>query len=174
MKEHEVKILDVDEKQIIKKLEKLGAILIFDGEMNSSYYDLKNNVLRNSGKMLRIRKKGKKTILTLKLPKESEEMQINSEYEVEVSDFDTMQKILSQLELNEFAKDFRHRKSYRLNGATVEINKYPDIPVFLELEAHSPKKLKEIVALLGHSMGNTKPWSGKDVLNYYGKQTELG
>lgn len=169
MEEHEVKILEINEEQIIKKLESFGASLVFDGDMNSSYYDLINDDLRKLGKMLRVRKKENKTFLTLKLPKKSEEMKINTEHEVEVSDFETMRVILQNLRLNEFAQDFRKRKSYKLKDATIEINKYPDIPTFLEIETESPEKLKEIVSLLGFSMKDTKSWSGKDVLQYYGK-----
>ncbi len=169
VEEHEVKILEINEEQIIRKLESLGASLVFDGDMNSSYYDLVNDNLRKSGKMLRIRKKENKTFVTLKVSKKNDEMKINTEHEVEVSDFETMKIIFQHLELNEFAQDFRKRRSYKLKDSTVEINKYPDIPTFLEIETESPEKLKEVVALLGFSMKDTKAWSGKDVLKYYGK-----
>lgn len=39
MEEIEVKIIEIDPAEIIRKLEKLGATKVFDGEMNSIYYD---------------------------------------------------------------------------------------------------------------------------------------
>ncbi|MBI4145980.1 class IV adenylate cyclase [Candidatus Woesearchaeota archaeon] len=169
MQEHEVKILEIDESQILKRLQELNAKLIFDGELNSRYYDFSDDVLRRSGRMLRLRKKGNSSFLTLKIPQVDHEMKINTEHEIEVGDFETMRTILVNLGFIEFSKDARKRKSYRIDGATIELNKYENIPPFLEIEAESKEKLKQALFRLGFSMADTKAWSGKDVLKHYEK-----
>jgi len=171
MEEIEVKILNIDKEKIIKKLLELGAEKVFDGPMKTIYLDL-NNELRNSGKMLRIRQKGDKCIVTLKIKKEDSGTKINDEYETEVKNFEEAIKLFQNLGFKVFATDFRKRISYKIKNSLVEINIYDDIPPFLEVEAPTKEELKEIVNLLGFSLDQTKTWTGKEVLDFYKRCAE--
>lgn len=66
MKEIEVKILDVNKNEVVKSLLEHGATKIFEGELKSVYLD-SNDELKNGKKMLRIRQKGEKCLVTLKV-----------------------------------------------------------------------------------------------------------
>lgn len=157
-----MKILNVNKDEIIKRLTELNCIKVFDGPMNSVYLDVEDE-----NKFLRIRKKGEKEFITLKLDKGDNEMKINEEHEIEIKDFDTARKIFNELGFKEFSTDFRERISYKLRNSLVEINLYKNIPHFLEVESPNKEELKEIVELLGFTMNETNNWSGKDVINYY-------
>jgi len=72
--------------------------------------------------------------------------------------------------LKEFHKSIKHRISYTKDNIHFEIDTYPGIPAFLEIEAQSVGELREYINKLGFSMDETLPWSIKDVLEYYGKK----
>ena len=169
MQEIEVKILEVDVSYITQKLESWGAKNVFDGEVNASYYDFSNGRLKDNNRFLRLRKKGSTVELTLKEKVEHEEAKIMQEYEVNVTDFEIMQKILYGLGLLEIKVARKHRTSYLLDEVHFELDTFPGIPTFLEIEASNMERVREYVQKLGYSMQDAKPWSGGDVLKYYEK-----
>lgn len=172
MDEHEVKILGIDETKLIQSLNQLGAECIIDADVLSHYYDAKGEVLRKSERMLRLRKTGKRTFLTFKVDMLNPEMKIYKEYEVDVADFNKTNEIIEQLGYTPFAIDHRHERTFKLPNATITINKLPNIPIYAEIETESKEKLREVVEILGYTMADTKPWSGKDVINHYHKTKE--
>ena len=160
MEEIEVKILEINKEDIIRRLENLGAKEVFKGSMNSIYFDTKDNRLKNNKMVLRIREKGIKNFITLKVKKEDEEVKLNDEFEIEISNFAITKEILNRLELIETISDIRKRTSYKIKNSLVEIDEYeePKIPTFLEVESPNKDELKEIVELLGFTMKDTKNW----------------
>ncbi len=169
MQEIEVKILEVDTSYIIQKLESWGAKNVFEGEVNASYYDFSNRRLRDNDRFLRLRKKGSTVELTLKEKIKHEEAKIMQEYEVNVTDFEIMQKILYGLGLLEIKVAKKHRTSYLLEEVHFEFDTFPGIPTFLEIEASTIERIREYVLKLGFSMQDAKPWSCGDVIRYYEK-----
>lgn len=166
MEEIEVKIIEIDPVEIIRKLQKLGAIKVFDGEMNSIYFD-HNGEFKKSKKTLRLRQKGDACILTFKRKKEDTEARVNEELETQVQDFETARKIFKSLGFQEVSVGMRRRISYKIKKSLVEIDFYPNIPSSLEVESPDKEELKQIVQLLGYSMEQTKKWSGKKLMEYY-------
>ena len=61
--EFEVRLLEIDSKKMIKKLEKLNAKLIFDALQRRYVYDFKPKV---DSKWIRLRTNGIKSTLTIK------------------------------------------------------------------------------------------------------------
>jgi len=169
MKEIEVKILNVNEKEIITKLKKLGAKKVFEGKIIALYFDFKNNELSKEGKLIRLRTKGKMAELTFKKKISKKEAKIVDEYEIVTNDFANMKQILNQLGLKEKVKQIKYRTSFNLDNVHFELDKFDNIPLFLEIEAPNIEKLKKYIKILGFSMKDTKPWTGKDVLKYYNK-----
>ncbi|HLC58525.1 MAG TPA: class IV adenylate cyclase [Candidatus Nanoarchaeia archaeon] len=172
MEEIEVKILEINKEDIIRRLENLGAKEVFKGSMNSIYFDTKDNRLKNNKMVLRIREKGIKNFITLKVKKEDEEVKLNDEFEIEISNFAITKEILNRLELIETISDIRKRTSYKIKNSLVEIDEYeePKIPTFLEVESPNKDELKEIVELLGFTMKDTKNWGGNRLLQFYNQR----
>ena len=52
MKEIEVKVIEIDKEETVRKLMKLGAMQIYDGEMLSTIYDTTDGKLKGRGKHL--------------------------------------------------------------------------------------------------------------------------
>ena len=170
MKEIEVKILEIDVEEIERKLKKLGAEKVFEGEVVSIYFDFSDKRLEKEGKILRLRQKGDKVILTYKELISQDKAKIMDEYELEVQDLELMEEIFGGIGLFPIYEFKKHRTTYKLNQTHFEIDKYPGIPAFLEIEAPNLEKLNEIVSEFGFSGEEVKSYSIKDVLEYYDKK----
>jgi adenylate cyclase, class 2 len=171
MNEVEVKILEVDIKAIVKKLEGMGAKKVFDGRSQARYFDYPDGRLKSAKSVLRLRSKGELVELAFKR-KNSDDKTVKSreETEVNVSDLETMGKILLALGMVELEPGLnKHRASYALEDAHFEFDTYEGVPTYLEIEAHSVERARYWVEKLGFSMRDTKPWTGKDVVKHYGK-----
>ena len=169
MQEIEVKILEVDKIRIIQKLEQLGAVKKFDGEINAFYFDFPDQRLTADNKLLRVRTKGEEYVeLTFKKKISKEKAKIMEEHEVTFKGkIAALKEILSGIGLEELRQIQKHRISYSLGNIHFELDKMPNIPLFLEIEATSLEELKEAVEKLDFTMDDAKPWSAKDVLNHY-------
>jgi len=170
MIEIEVKILEVDVNEITQKLKKLGAKKVFDGEMDTCIFDYPDRSIWKNNGLFRLRKKGDCTELTFKKKAKTKIVKSAEELEVNVSDFETTRKIIKLLGLKEHTRVAKHRTSYSLKDAHFELDTYPGIPTFLEIETTSAKKIKEYVNMIGFTMKDTKAWSGRDVFKHYGKK----
>jgi adenylate cyclase class 2 len=169
LKEIEVKILEINVEGIEEKLKEMGAEKVFEGEMVSIYFDFPDKSLEKEGKILRLRQKEDKVILTYKELISQDEAKIMDEYELTVSDFESLKRIFEGIGLLPLYEFNKHRITYQLNQTHFEIDKYPEIPVFLEIEAPDLNTINEIVSELGFSKEEVKSYSIRDVLKYYGK-----
>ncbi len=165
MEEIEVKILEIDKEKLVARLLELGAEKIFEWHMKTIYLDSEEGL--GKGKTFRIRLKGEKCIITLKVRKEDREAKVNDEFETEVEDFEEVMKIFEGVGFREVSVDERKRVSYKLKNSLVEIDVYDDIPPFFEVESPGKEEMKEIIKLLGFSMEQAKTWSRKEVLKFY-------
>jgi adenylate cyclase class 2 len=169
LKEIEVKILEIDVEEIEKKLKKMEAEKVFEGEVVSIYFDFPDKLLEREGKILRLRQKGDKVILTYKELISKDEAKIMDEYELEVNDFESMKKMFEGVGLFPLYEFNKHRTTYKLNNTNFEIDKYPDIPAFLEIESPDLKTINDMVSKLGFSKEEVNSYSIKEVLEYYDK-----
>ncbi|MBI4016150.1 MAG: class IV adenylate cyclase [Candidatus Aenigmarchaeota archaeon] len=174
MQEIEVKILEIDKERIDDKLRTLGARKTFDGIVTAVYYDFPDGYLEKQDKTLRLRKKESvietQTEFTSKTPVSRKKAKIMTEHEVCVDDYDKMKKLLESIGFIEYKTLIKQRISYSIGKVHFEIDTLPNIPTFLEIEAPDIKTLEKQVTLLGYKMKDAKPWSGKDVMKYYGKK----
>ena len=66
MKETEVKILNVNRHQVIETLSCLGAEKIFDDKIETFFFDFENGSIAKAKNIMRLRREGKKSVLTYK------------------------------------------------------------------------------------------------------------
>ncbi|MEK6857459.1 MAG: class IV adenylate cyclase [Nanoarchaeota archaeon] len=171
MNEIEVKILDIDKNKVIEKLESLGAKKEYEGKVNAIFFDFPDKKLAKDDSFLRLRNKEKFAELTLKKKVSKSEAKVMEETEITCDDFENAKKILSFLGLVESkSKANKYRISYSLDNVHFEIDSLEAFPTYLEIEAPNLEKLKSAVEKLGFSMKDAKPWSMKDVKEYYQKK----
>ncbi len=177
MNEIEVKILGVNPKEIKKKLKKLGAKTVFENRtVHAMCYDFPDRSVRKAGNHIRLRKVGKKVEITFKTLKSKKKYKNNYEVDVPVDNFESAHRFFSKLGLKKYADYRKKRSRYRIGKYQYEIDKYPGIPHFVEVEVKSDnvqkavKELEKAVKLLGYTMADTKPWNTFEVHKYYKKK----
>jgi predicted adenylyl cyclase CyaB len=176
MREAEIKILGIERAEIETKLLSLGAKKVFDGEIHALYYDdAAGSVGRRKG-TLRLRKEGKKAVLTYKSHVGDRAVKIREETEVRVSGFDETKSILESLGFSVWLEMEKHRTSYTLQGARFEFDKYSGaygyIPEFLEIEGPDAKTVHDLALLLGFARKDCKPWDAVRLAEYYARRRE--
>ena len=160
--EYEVRVLEIDKDEIQNKLKELNAVLVEDVFQKRYVYDF-NPV--NPNKWIRLRTNGTKTTLTIKNV-ESSNIDGTKEVEVEVSDFNTTNEILKELGYTPKGIQENKRIKYDLNGVEVDIDTWPKIPTYLEIEGSSEEEVYNTLQLLGISKEKS---TSLDVQNIYDK-----
>ncbi|NQU99044.1 class IV adenylate cyclase [Candidatus Woesearchaeota archaeon] len=176
MREIEVKILEIDRKELEKRLVSLGAKKVFDDKVDSMLFDFEDDPIHKSKGLFRLRKSGSKSTLTLKKHVKSEKAKVRDEYEVEVSDFEKMKQILKLLGFHCWQGFEKHRTSYVIDKVHFELDKltgeYSYIPEFLEIEGPDVETIYKYVELLGFKKEDCKKWGGPKLIKYYKKKNK--
>ena len=139
--EYEVKVLEINVDEICKKLEDMNAVLI--GSYLQRRYTYNFNPVQEK-KWIRLRTNGETTTLCIK---EVTAMTIDGtkELEVEVSDFDTTRDILEQLGYNPKNYQETKRITYKLDNIEIDIDTWPLIPSFMEIEGPDTESVTKML-----------------------------
>ena len=162
--EIEVKILDINVEEIEKKLVEIGAEKIAEKNQRRNIYSV---ISGKTNPWIRLRDEGIKVTLTYKHIL-NDEIDGTQESEIIVDDFDKTNLMLNKLGF--FRKLYQENKrvSYKLGDVEIEIDTWPMIPTYLEIEAKSKEDIEKIVKLLGFSMEQTTSINVKKVYLKYG------
>lgn len=142
--EYEVRVLEIDKEKIIQKLEQLGATKIADYDYKRRIYNFNPATYQ---KWIRLRTDGKKTTLTIK-KLENLEIDGTKEMEIEVSDFEETNLILNELGYVSHSYQENKRTRYILNDVEIDIDSWPYIPPYLEIEGKDEKTVIDMLKLL--------------------------
>lgn len=146
--EIECRFLEIDKDALIKKLLGLGAQ--DKGEIileETIIYDPEGK-WRNENRFVRLRKVGDKTKLTYK---EHREHTVDGTYEIEfgIEDYHKAELLFEKIGLKPFRHQQKKRHTFHLNGVTLDIDTWPRIPTYVELEGESEQSLKDVANLVG-------------------------
>jgi predicted adenylyl cyclase CyaB len=171
MREAEVKILEIRRAEVESKLRCLGAEKVFDGEIHALYYDDAAGSVRRQKGALRLRREGKKAVLTYKGHVGDAGAKVREENEVRVSSFAQTRSILEALGFSVWLEMKKHRTSYTLQGGRFEFDKYGGeygyIPEFLEIEGPDVETVHALAGLLGFSKKDCRPWDAVRLIRRY-------
>ncbi len=147
MVETEVKILEINPKEIRKILEGKAKFVKKVLQKNIIY---ENEYTKRKGITVRLRKEKYNTIFTVKSKaREVKSHKVRKEYETEIEDFKKMGEILELIGLKFSSYTEAKREYWELFDCSVEIIKMPKIPTFLEIEGNE-KNIARVVKLLGY------------------------
>ena len=144
--EYEVRILEIDKEKLKSRLNELGATEEWNLVQRRYVYDF---IPKVDNKWIRLRTNGKKTTLTIKNLVTSK-IDGTQELEIEVSDFDKTNMILKELGYEARGYQENRRNQYMLNGVEIDIDSWPMIPTYIEIEGDSEEEVYKIVELLGY------------------------
>lgn len=139
--EYEVRVLEINHDEMVSKLEKIGAKKVKEGMQRRYVYDF-NPVQKH--KYIRVRTDGNKTTLTIKKV-EKDTIDGTKELEVEVSDFEKTNEILNQLGYIPKGYQESKRTEYILDGVIFDIDRWPLIPEFMEIEGKSSEDVLNMI-----------------------------
>jgi adenylate cyclase class 2 len=171
MEELEAKILEINRQTLEQTLIKLGAEKIFDGNIETIFFDYPDHTIIKAKDVLRLRKENNQTELTYKKVQITPTAKKAHEETVQISDFEAMQNILKNLGLSTIEQMQKHRTSYKLDQARFDIDHYTGtyayIPEFLEIEAENVEQLYEYAKKLGFTAKDCLPWSTQELIKHY-------
>ncbi|MFZ2189991.1 MAG: class IV adenylate cyclase [Candidatus Magasanikiibacteriota bacterium] len=168
MKEIELKVLDINVRTLEKKLVALGAKEILPLTLiRDKSYNSPDGLLNKRSELLRLRQEGKNVYLTYKYnTKNKRRFLSNQELEILVSDFKKIDKTLLRLGFTSLSFREKKRQSYKLDKVRIEIDKYPLIPAYIELEG-SAKDIKTLLKKLDIDIRHTYTYTVPEVFKHY-------
>ncbi len=139
--EYEARVLDVDKDKLIKKLTELGAEKKADFDYRRRVYNFHPET---DHKWIRLRTNGTKTTLTIK---EIVDTTIDGtkEMEIEVSSFEETDKILNELGYASHTYQENKRTRYVLDGVEIDIDTWPYIPTYVEIEGKNAEEVESTI-----------------------------
>lgn len=125
----------------------------------------------NPNKWIRLRKTNDKVTLAIKhiLANNGSGLQQMLETEIEVSSFEETKELLSQLGYSFKSYQEKKRITYSLFNHQIDIDTWPNIPSYMEIEGESEKDISHILEVLGYNLNDTVSCAADEVYRLYGK-----
>lgn len=173
--------LSENEQNIIKEITSYTTLKEFGDsieDINKTkpllYLEKFRNIIKESQnsfqKWIRLRETNKEITITIKQIYSTEsEYNLNDvkEVEIKVDSFDMANLLLNELGYGNSRYQQKKRISYKLDNISIEIDSWPHIPPYLEIEA-TEKEIYEMVEKLGYSENDIKIMNTSDVYSLYG------
>lgn len=167
MLEKEIKILEVNKEELIKRLEELGAVKTFEDTVCDTYYDYANAKMEDKKRLFRLRTKWDCNLYTIKKKEKGGEIRISQEKECVVTDIEGFKKTLEKYGLVPTREKTKQRLSYKIDHLEFDIDEYEGIPTFLEIEASSDEEINIWIEKLGLQNNVRKTFGSRGLFEYY-------
>ncbi len=149
--EVEAKILSVDKGLVAKKLDDLGANKILDTKFQVSWFRTKGNKEGDDKWFLRIRtdSSGKSEITWKAKSNFLGASRKHKEINFEVKDPEMVEDLFKELNLEKYAYQEKYRTSWTYQNWRFDLDRYPEMPAYLEIEGEDEAHIQEAIKLLG-------------------------
>ncbi len=146
--ETEVRFLEIDKAALVSKLVALGAVDKGERMLEEVIVYDKELKWRDGKQLIRLRKDGDRTQLTYKLH-DSLQKGESVEIETDVGDLDKAIELLEAIGFPAYRRQQKKRHTLTLNGVTFDMDTWPRLPTYVELEGESLDQLKKAAATVG-------------------------
>jgi len=150
MNEVETKILNVDKSQLENKLNSLGAKKILDTKLTVDWYRLQGCIEGQDPWFLRIRSysdgksevtwKGRSTVLGV--------ARQHPEINLLTNEPTKLAELFKAIGLEPYAHQEKYRLSWTLDDYRFDLDQYPQMPAYLEIEGRSESHIQAAIKLL--------------------------
>lgn len=171
MHEIETKVLDINQAEIEKKLTELGAVKTDRTLLKVTWYQEKGTKQGEEEWYLRIRSyDDKKHEVTWKakseiigIARKHKEINFLIEEPLKLAD------LFEEINLESYAHQEKYRTTYKLKDWQFDIDEYPKMPAYVEIEGKSEEHIKEAMTLLNiEDKQTTSEGETKLIRNVYG------
>lgn len=137
---------------------------------NNKLIDFISKFHNNSKKWIRVRQTGNKATIAIKhiLADNGTGLQQMLETELEVSNVKEANSLLEALGYVYKSYQEKERITYFLDGYELDIDTWPGIPSYVEIEGKSEADLEKIINKLGYSMKDTVSCTADEIYIKYG------
>lgn len=157
-REIEAKILCRDPDALRARLVELGAEIEASGLEHNVVFDTPEGLLQKRDALLRLRSYAG-VVLTYKGPRDDRSCGVKdrAETEVEVSDFDAAESIITSLGFTSTWVYQKRREKWKLGPVEVCLDTLPAIGHYAEIEAPTRREVLDTLGVLGLSEGDITP-----------------
>lgn len=163
MEECEVKFLNIDPEALEKQILELGGEKQFDRIFKRVVLDYPDWRLNEDKSWVRVRDEGDKVTFSFKKRIDAAEDGSNDktmiEHEVVVSDFEETIELLHQIGMIDKFYEENRRVQYKLDDVELDIDYWPQLKPYLEIEAASWDKVDAMIEKLGLNPDDKKIYS---------------
>lgn len=147
--EYEATFPDIDKDDIRKRLKKVGAQLVYPEFLMKRYvwHFPKGHEIK--GAWARVRQEADKTTMSVKIVADNKKIEDQKELCLKVDDFETARAILNTIGCQERAYQESRRELWILDGAEITIDEWPWLEPFVEIEAKTEHRVKQVSEKLG-------------------------
>lgn len=150
--EFEVKFYPVDKKEIVAKLQALGAELIQPEVITKAIIFNRTANRQVVADYIRVRHEGNKSKLSAKVhAKHDGDIADQKEVETVISDFEATVQILKQAGLKQSSHMEKYRETWQLGTSEIVIDTCPGLQTYIEIEDHSEQAVHATAEKLGFS-----------------------
>ncbi|MFJ9420030.1 class IV adenylate cyclase [Streptomyces sp. NPDC101227] len=147
--EFEARFLNVDAAKIADHLSARSATCSMPRTLMRRIV-FKNDDIEARGGWLRLRQQGEKTFLTYKQTTSAvSAIDTTLESEVEVGSFDATKNLLEAMGFTALRYQENYREEWKLDGVTFDIDTWPGLPPFLEVEGPDEVSVRKAADSLG-------------------------
>jgi len=150
--EIETKILDVDEDVLARKLLELGAKKIQETKLTIDWYQPKGLIKDQQPPwFLRIRtsSEGKSEVTWKSWPKQVGIVKEVKEINFPVKSGQPVAELFEAIGLEKYAYQEKYRTSWQYEDWRFDLDRYPGVPAYLEIEGRDEQHLIQAIKLLG-------------------------
>ncbi len=174
MEEIEAKVLAIDVERVVATLVSMGAERVGEFFYRRQVFDYPGFTLNEKGAWLRLRDEGDRIMLGYKqrLGMQAHDGSTSDtgmkEIEVQVSDFDKTKALLLSLGMIEKFYQENKRIRYKKGSVEFDIDFWPELPPYLEIEAPSWEEIDQAIMELGFSQEDKKIFSTDQIYRLHG------
>ncbi len=146
--EIEAKFLKINKDEIREQLKRIGAQLVF-AEKKFTRITFDNPDLKAKNSWIRLRDEGGKITLALKMVSDQNSIMGMKESSFEVNGWDEVITFVESLGYMKKSLEENYREEWKLGEVIFDIDSWPQVDPWLEIEAPSENLVKEYAAKLG-------------------------
>jgi adenylate cyclase class 2 len=165
--EIEARFKEIDVSNIVERARELGGLDMGEHLLEETIFYDKELLWRDRGQFARLRSYAGKNIFTYKHVK-ADRIDGTEEIEFEVDKPDQLKTFLERIGLTPFRVQQKKRWTLKFDGVTLDIDHWPMIPPYLEIEGESEEKIKETAEKLGLLWENALFIDARKIIEGYG------
>lgn len=163
--EYEAKILDIDVAAVESKIQDLGGTFFGESLQRRYVYDI---IPGDQSQWLRLRDNGTQSTIAVKRIAH-DGIDGTDETEIAVDDFDTAARLLELIGMTPKAYQENRRRSWRLDECELEVDTWPHIPTYLEIEGPDVDSVAETARRLGYDPEKLTGANTTKIYTHYGR-----